>query len=635
MLKLIIEDDENQVKVVRLLRDEITIGRKEGNTIRLTERNVSRKHARLIKKNDDIVLEDMGSYNGVKVNGVRISEPVDIDEGDKILIGDYTLMLKVEEKSEVDPFEEMATIPVERLDEASIGGGNAVSENSPTVQVAVKGLQQDVATAAAAPVSAPATPQQSPAPSATAAPAAASSGNAIPGDKRAKLVVTTSNYAGTTFEIVQSPMVIGRNRENDVFIDHASLSAIHAQISLEGDTYSIEDMGSKNGMLINNEEYSKMSLRKGDVIQLGHVRLRFVAPGEIYDFASEAQMEFGQPSNKKTIFIALGLVAAFGLVFILAMSGVFSSKKKGGSSSADAPDISKVLTSLDTQKSQKNWDEAIKTAKSSLEIKGLTPEQKSKLQIQLQAMRDEKNHKQLMAKVDPLLKKAKWVEAVTIALTIPKSSAYFNEAQAKVSTGKQSFLSNAISKSKVALAEKKCATINDFVDKAASFNFSPKELTELTGLQTKCRPTGTEVVTNGNMTAPPKPMSKGMHTTPPEDMTPPDMGTPDTPPVMHETMKTPEVMHEPMKDPPVMSGSSGTALLAEGKSAYQSGNCSKAVAILKKAYAKTGSGQALKYIGLCGCKSKRKSWAKWAYSKMGGGQKRLIQKLCKKKGINL
>ena len=35
MVKLIIEDDEGKTTVVPLIRDEITIGRKEGNTIRL------------------------------------------------------------------------------------------------------------------------------------------------------------------------------------------------------------------------------------------------------------------------------------------------------------------------------------------------------------------------------------------------------------------------------------------------------------------------------------------------------------------------------------------------------------------------------------------------------------------------
>ena len=44
MFKLSIEDDEGKTTVVPLARDEMTVGRLEGNTIRLTERNVSRKH---------------------------------------------------------------------------------------------------------------------------------------------------------------------------------------------------------------------------------------------------------------------------------------------------------------------------------------------------------------------------------------------------------------------------------------------------------------------------------------------------------------------------------------------------------------------------------------------------------------
>ncbi|MBU2567129.1 FHA domain-containing protein, partial [Patescibacteria group bacterium] len=69
MVKLIIEDDEGKTTVVPLIRDEITIGRKEGNTIRLTERNVSRRHAKLVKQSSAIFIEDLNSYNGIKVNG--------------------------------------------------------------------------------------------------------------------------------------------------------------------------------------------------------------------------------------------------------------------------------------------------------------------------------------------------------------------------------------------------------------------------------------------------------------------------------------------------------------------------------------------------------------------------------------
>ncbi len=66
MLKLIIEDDEGNTTVVPLTQDEITIGRKEGNTIRLTDRNISRQHARLIRSNSSLFIEDLDSYNGVK-----------------------------------------------------------------------------------------------------------------------------------------------------------------------------------------------------------------------------------------------------------------------------------------------------------------------------------------------------------------------------------------------------------------------------------------------------------------------------------------------------------------------------------------------------------------------------------------
>src|SRR5204863_2482169 len=98
MYKLIIEDDEGKTTVVPLIRDEITIGRKEGNTIRLTERNVSRRHAKLLKSNGTVFIEDLTSYNGIKVNGDRIAGRAPVNEGDRIQIGDYQLALKLDKQ---------------------------------------------------------------------------------------------------------------------------------------------------------------------------------------------------------------------------------------------------------------------------------------------------------------------------------------------------------------------------------------------------------------------------------------------------------------------------------------------------------------------------------------------------------
>jgi pSer/pThr/pTyr-binding forkhead associated (FHA) protein len=90
-MKVIIEDCEGRVTVVPVVRGEITIGRQAGNTIRLTDRNVSRRHARLFCENGALLIEDLGSYNGVRLNGERIAGRSKLSDGDVVEIGDYDL----------------------------------------------------------------------------------------------------------------------------------------------------------------------------------------------------------------------------------------------------------------------------------------------------------------------------------------------------------------------------------------------------------------------------------------------------------------------------------------------------------------------------------------------------------------
>ena len=64
MWKLTIEDDQANRTVVPLARDEYSIGRGEDNTVRLTERNISRRHARIAREGEHWVVFDGSSYNG-------------------------------------------------------------------------------------------------------------------------------------------------------------------------------------------------------------------------------------------------------------------------------------------------------------------------------------------------------------------------------------------------------------------------------------------------------------------------------------------------------------------------------------------------------------------------------------------
>lgn len=92
-LRLIIEDDEGSTTVVPLASDAITIGRQQGNTIQLTEKNVSRRHARLCPEPDGWIIEDLGSYNGIKVNNDKVDGRTKLREGDVVEIGDYHLAI--------------------------------------------------------------------------------------------------------------------------------------------------------------------------------------------------------------------------------------------------------------------------------------------------------------------------------------------------------------------------------------------------------------------------------------------------------------------------------------------------------------------------------------------------------------
>src|SRR5213078_577416 len=60
------------------------------------ERNVSRRHARLVRREGRYVLEDLGSHTGTKVNGSAIKAIVPLSDGDHIVIGDYKLAIKIE-----------------------------------------------------------------------------------------------------------------------------------------------------------------------------------------------------------------------------------------------------------------------------------------------------------------------------------------------------------------------------------------------------------------------------------------------------------------------------------------------------------------------------------------------------------
>lgn len=93
MWNLTIEDDEGKQTQLPLAHEEYAIGRGETNTIRLTDRNVSRNHAILRKNGQGWLLKDLQSYNGTYINGVRVVGEAALSAGEIAQLGDYRFEL--------------------------------------------------------------------------------------------------------------------------------------------------------------------------------------------------------------------------------------------------------------------------------------------------------------------------------------------------------------------------------------------------------------------------------------------------------------------------------------------------------------------------------------------------------------
>jgi len=79
-----------------------SIGRSSMNDLPISDKMLSRQHARIVKDDDGgLVVEDLGSRNGTFLNGDRLATPQPLKAGDRITLGGVTLKLESESTTRV------------------------------------------------------------------------------------------------------------------------------------------------------------------------------------------------------------------------------------------------------------------------------------------------------------------------------------------------------------------------------------------------------------------------------------------------------------------------------------------------------------------------------------------------------
>jgi hypothetical protein len=92
----------------------------------------------------------------------------------------------------------------------------------------------------------------------------------------ALVVRSGGGMAGQSFQPEEGHTLIGRSPECQVFLDDVTVSRRHAELTRDGETFSIRDLGSLNGTYVNRRRIESVVLENDDEVQIGKYRLTFL-----------------------------------------------------------------------------------------------------------------------------------------------------------------------------------------------------------------------------------------------------------------------------------------------------------------------------------------------------------------------
>ena len=654
MFKLTIEDDEGKTTVVPLARDEMTIGRLEGNTIRLTERNISRRHARLSQQNGALFIEDLTSFTGVRVNGTRIASPTPLREGDEVQIGDYRIVLRGEQPPVTDR-PTMPSMPAITAPLATVGGAVAIPGRASVAAMAAQGAPQAAVVAPSpAPVAAPpprprvktspplpiaAGPPQEAAPEAVEGQptiplrAIAADGQSGAGPA-ARMLVLTTDLAGTEFKLDKASLVIGRTDENEVVLNHRSISRHHAKVVREGDHYTIVDLQSANGVRVNGEDYERIELNPGDVVELGHVKIRFIGPLE--------QFVFDPRSPIGARHFPLKPVATGGVVVAVALAALLfhrSHPSPPAVAEAVAPPPpaevvvappapvaapvapppaapsppstpASILAAVKQAVAAEDWE----AARLSLERIGGVEDPGMRREVAALARRiaTERQGASLFAKFDEAANSKNYAEALAGYERIPPDSVYKKRAQPRYEEARSLLVAEHLESAEKARAAGHCADVR--AEAQAVIRLEPHNLL-VRDMARLCRAKPEPVASTGRRArASALPVAERA-----------------------ESPRRPELTRSEPPHPEAVAAAEpddADALMKQAREAWLRQQCGSAMDLSRKALrAKPGLTDAYQILAVCSCSLKDADAAGRAYARLDDKNRSLVHALCQKNGI--
>ena len=226
MLKLVLKDAGTELE---LTEGRHTIGRDPGNDLVLDDDSVSGFHAQIIVEGDAAGLIDLGSTNGVTVDGQPAAGRIKLKAWQKVCFGSI-------EAEVIDPAGRRPTSVMRSIRDEDLGQAGTADQHRSTPK---------------------------------------------PADGPVRGHLKRQSHGDYPAEAeIRSRLEIGREAGADLQLASDMISSRHARIDWKDGQLVVTDLGSTNGTWVNGERIRSQKLSSGDRVAFDEIEYRFVSAGE-------------------------------------------------------------------------------------------------------------------------------------------------------------------------------------------------------------------------------------------------------------------------------------------------------------------------------------------------------------------
>jgi hypothetical protein len=384
----------------------------------------------------------------------------------------------------------------------------------------------------------------------------------------------------------------------------------------------VVDLESANGVRVNGAEYERVELQSGDVLELGHVRLRF-ATADDPAILERDPFRFGGPRNRKLLIgVGVAVVGTAAVVLLLTSEDGRDKTTTAPPAPTAAATLSDSAAALLTQAKEaykaQRWNEALLLVARAAAVSPGLPEADELRH----AIEGEQQNAVKLEALQRSIDNKDYAAALNGAAGIPDRSVYKDKAKALEREGRNKLIAQHLAAAEKRRSDGNCAEARRHAELVLTLEANNQPAQEVI---TRC----TRVASVSRPPAPTKPAPAA---------TPVRSAPPLAPRVVPRPAAATTTTREEAAPAaaPAAGGADAEELLQQAQDAWLKGQYAVAIDASRRALkARPGLTRAYQIIAVCSCSLRDAEQATRAYERLDDRNRQLVKQACQKSGVNI